>query len=67
MRFEICLLCGHLMQPVPRSPGWYSCPRCGNRATPSRPQISSGFIIAVWIVALVSGIFLLWRWSLVRP
>jgi RNA polymerase subunit RPABC4/transcription elongation factor Spt4 len=67
MPFVGCHMCGRLMEPDRRSPGWYICPRCGNRATPSRPQISNVFIIAVWIIALVSGIFLWWRWALGQP
>jgi hypothetical protein len=58
---KMCLLCGYWMQPAPRSPGWYTCPRCGNRASPTRAQLSSGFVVGVMAVALAVGIFLLWR------
>ena len=61
MRMGMCLLCGHLVQPDQRKPGWYTCARCGNQFSASRPQLSDGFIIAVLIVALlVSAVCLFW-------
>jgi hypothetical protein len=56
---KMCLLCGHcLMQLDPRSPGSYGCPCCGNRESPSQPQLRIGFVIGAFLTALVAGLIL---------
>jgi hypothetical protein len=59
MPFEMCALCGHLMQPDQRRPGWYTCACCENRVSPSRPQISARFILAVYTLGMLVGVVLL--------
>jgi hypothetical protein len=66
MPVEMCLLCGQMMQPDGPRPGCYRCVCCGNRTSPSRPQISEGFILAVGAVATLAALVLLiwylWGW-----
>jgi hypothetical protein len=56
---KMCLLCGScLMQLDSRLPGSYVCPCCGNRESPSQPQLRIGFVIGAFLAALVVGLIL---------
>jgi hypothetical protein len=56
---KMCLLCGRcLMQLDARSPGSCICPCCGNRESPSQPQLRIGFAVGAFLAALVVGLIL---------